>query len=220
VTPENNFDPAETSGGVTLLSDVMDRAPPRKTVTKRPQRKTGTGVGVLYSSIMADAHDHKPDPDAVAIGELFRQARGDCASLPNRPSTPDLVTTTPVVTKSEADCEFGNDTVGFIRVRKRAVSMSFDLVRAVRVNSKPRHVFVLGLGSQKHGDSWTLHFWEVALIRMIRHGLTAEQRARIVADMVRKGARLPTAAQCRHYRAIFPAQFGEVTRWVEMMAAN
>jgi hypothetical protein len=62
----------------------------------------------------------------------------------------------------------------FIRVRKRRLkgmasgnikhglylwgrapascSTSFDLVRAVRINGNPRHVFVLGLGSQKNTD--------------------------------------------------------------------
>jgi hypothetical protein len=54
---------------------------------------------------------------------------------------------------------FGNDNVGFIRVRRRSLtpywehsataSASYDIVRAVRIDGKPRHVFVLGLGSLK-----------------------------------------------------------------------
>ena len=75
-----------------------------------------------------------------------------------------------VDTKCPDSGTIGNDTIGFIRVRKRKIkgghaewrdyhaangtlaetSASFDLVRAVRVNGKPRHEFVLGLGSQKN----------------------------------------------------------------------
>jgi len=81
-----------------------------------------------------------------------------------------------VVTKFPGDGQIGNDTTdvvassenvadlvttpGFIRVRKRRLqdsiwrrcarySMSFDLVRAERINGQPRHKFVLGLGSQQ-----------------------------------------------------------------------
>ena len=96
--------------------------------------------------------------------------------------------------------------IGFVRVRKRQLkgaqrarygrpitsSASFDLVRAVRVNGRPTHRFVLGLGSQKSidpdGPCW---FWIRAIHRMIRHGLTESQRHRLMAEMVRKGARLP-----------------------------
>jgi hypothetical protein len=68
----------------------------------------------------------------------------------------------------------------------------------VRVNGKPRHKFVLGLGSLKdyERDSNVGWFWVKALWRMIRHGLDENQRQRLFAEMVRKGAQLPTAAQC------------------------
>jgi hypothetical protein len=113
---------------------------------------------------------------------------------------------------------FGNDaslvtTPGFIRVRKRTLkgghpmwrsgaktSMSFDLVRAVRVNGKPRHQFVLGLGSQQavrpgyRND--IVSFWDRAIHRMTRHGILQPQRQYLIAEMVRKGARLPSADEC------------------------
>lgn len=73
-----------------------------------------------------------------------------------------------VVTKHRDGGTFGNYRLGFIRLRKRSLkgydpswreyrpgvrataSTSFDLVRAVRVDGKPRHDFVLGLGSIKN----------------------------------------------------------------------
>lgn len=128
----------------------------------------------------------------------------------------------PVVTKLPASATFGNDTIGFVRVRKRRLkgghrdwracraqkgmlattSSSFDLVKAVRVDGKPRHLFVLGLGSQKDHEregalAW---FWVRAIRRMTQHGLTATQRRQLGGEMVRKGARLPTLAQCREWR--------------------
>jgi hypothetical protein len=98
---------------------------------------------------------------------------------------------------------------GFIRVRKRklkglaASSMSFDLVRALRVNGKPRHEFVLGLGSQKDADhDWALcQFWVHAIQRMAKRGLAEDRRQRLIAEMVRKGARVPTIAQCEKFAA-------------------
>jgi hypothetical protein len=109
----------------------------------------------------------------------------------------------------------GNDAIGFIRVRKRmlkgrisrvvanppprrvSASASFDLVKAVRVNGKPRHVFVLGLGSQQadYNDGALCWFWSRAVSRMVEHGLTEDQRARLIAEMVRKGARLPEISE-------------------------
>jgi hypothetical protein len=113
----------------------------------------------------------------------------------------------------------GNDTIGFIRVRKRklksghpawrdvrgrvaTISMSFDIVRAVRVDGKPRHEFVLGLGSLRDYNPrrGLVQFWIDAIRRMIKHGLTKEQRERFVAEMARKGARLPSDAQCEQFR--------------------
>jgi hypothetical protein len=125
----------------------------------------------------------------------------------------------PVVTKKRNMRLLGNDA-GFIRVRKRKLkgghpdwrayrarqgslattSMSFDLVRAVRVNGKPRHEFILSLGSlkdyERHGVVW---FWIDVVRRLTRHGLDADQRKRLAAEMVRKGARLPTADACNQY---------------------
>jgi hypothetical protein len=120
-----------------------------------------------------------------------------------------------VDTKSRQLATIGNDGVGFIRVRKRklrgrasrvvanppprrvSASASFDLVHAVRINGKPRHVFVLGLGSQQadHNDGAVCWFWAYAIRRMIEHGLTEDQRARLIAEMVRKGARLPEISE-------------------------
>jgi hypothetical protein len=110
-----------------------------------------------------------------------------------------------VDTKIRTRDEFGNDAIGFIRVRKRKLkgviadaSLSFDLVRAVRIDGKPGHEFVLGLGSQKnHERRCLVLFWACAINRMKRHGLTAPQRQRLAAEMIRKGARLPTVEQCR-----------------------
>jgi hypothetical protein len=105
--------------------------------------------------------------------------------------------------------------IGFIRVRKRKLkgahrarygrpitsSASFDVVRAVRVDGRPTHLFVLGLGSQKSIDPHgPCRFWIWAIHRMIRHGLTESQRYRLMAEMVRKGARLPGFADCDQRR--------------------
>ena len=98
---------------------------------------------------------------------------------------------------------FGNDAIGFIRVRRRKLkagppgtwraaattSLSFDLVRAVRVNGQPRHKFVLGLGSQKNIERNLDRWWACAIGRMTRHGLTELQQQRLIDEMIRKGAR-------------------------------
>src|SRR6266496_2424969 len=131
-----------------------------------------------------------------------------------------------VDTKREPWVRSGNDTIGFIRVRRRhlkgghpevranpryyrpqaTISVSFDLVRAVRVGGKPRHEFVLGLGSQKNiehnGHCW---FWASAVGRMTRHGLHEPQRHRLVAEMIRKGAQVPSVAECEQHMAVWPA---------------
>jgi hypothetical protein len=116
---------------------------------------------------------------------------------------------TDVVTNVSGAERIGNDesnaAPGFIRIRKRALhpkwrgqataSMSFDLVRAERVNGKPRHKFVLGLGSQQSKPRYwsdNVNFWTKAILRMTRHGIPPAQRSRLIAEMVRKGARLPT----------------------------
>jgi hypothetical protein len=114
------------------------------------------------------------------------------------------------------------DSTGFIRVSKRKLkgghpdlrdyraeagelataSLSFDLVKAVRINGKPRHVFVLGLGSQKNFERAgnLVRFWTFAISRMKRRGLTYHQRRRLALKMVRKAARLPTLEACETCR--------------------
>jgi hypothetical protein len=57
--------------------------------------------------------------------------------------------------------------------------MSFDLVRAVRVDGKSRHKFVLGLGSLKNNHARKgapVWFWANAASRMMKHGLDAQRR--------------------------------------------
>jgi hypothetical protein len=147
-----------------------------------------------------------------------------------------------VDTKSRPLVNFGNDGIGFIRVRKRKLkgghpsvrerirewpgyyserareSASFDLVRAVRVDGKPRHQFVLGLGSQKDRERQGLEwFWVRAIYRMAKHGLADDQRQRLIAEMVRKGARLPTLAKCEEHARIWPhdqSATNEIIQWL------
>ncbi|MBR1174866.1 hypothetical protein JQ617_12930 [Bradyrhizobium sp. KB893862 SZCCT0404] len=107
------------------------------------------------------------------------------------------------------DARSGNDTtIGFIRVRKRNLkrgcsglpmsSRSFDLVRSVRIDGKPRHRFVLGLGSQKQSVTGRMaaYFLLIANSRMEAQGLNGPQRRSLLTELVRKGARLPTIAEC------------------------
>jgi hypothetical protein len=113
---------------------------------------------------------------------------------------------------------FGNDGLGFIRVRRRKFtgkpdwrscreregkplpteSVSFDLVRAVRIDGKPRHKCVLGLGHLLNVDEYggyLVNFWLHVISRARRHGLGVEIRRRLADEMIHKGARLPTTAQ-------------------------
>ena len=54
--------------------------------------------------------------------------------------------------------------------------MSYDLVRAARINGKPRHKFILGFGSLTNQDlRFTAYFWAQSFYRMARHGFTKEQ---------------------------------------------
>ena len=104
------------------------------------------------------------------------------------------------------------EVVGFIRVHKRKLkpinpwqarkSASFDLVRAVRVNGKPRHLFVLGLGSQKDNATGRIaaYMLLLAIGRMQRHGLNELHRRALLAELIRKGARRPTVAECEDWR--------------------
>jgi hypothetical protein len=140
-----------------------------------------------------------------------------------------------VDTKKFPCATFGNDTLGFIRVRKRpcwsrgaTASWSFDIVKAVRVNGKPRHKFVLGLGSLRivtdvewgDGSSDLIRFWMYAIRRMVRHGIAEERRRRLAAEMVRKGARLPTAPQCREFIEVWPRDRAEVEGIMKLLNRN
>jgi len=113
---------------------------------------------------------------------------------------------------------------GFVRVRKRTSSASFDLVKAVGVDGKPRHEFVFTFGSQKNADrsqaptlrqreieeSDLCRFWlgdcflVGAFRRMIRHGLTRAQRQRLIAELIRKGARVPPVAAMQEHGQRWP----------------
>ena len=152
-----------------------------------------------------------------------------------------------VDTKHPAVVTFGNDTIGgFIRVRKRklkgghpdmrayraatggrlaTVSMSFDLVRAVRVNGKPRHEFVLGLGSQKDVERYKdadVTFWVHALESMQRHGFNEDQCRYLFGELIRRGARLPTAEQCQdsEWAKRSPKRINELLAFVQEVAAR
>jgi hypothetical protein len=151
---------------------------------------------------------------------------------------------TSVDTKCLAGDTFGNDA-GFIRVRKRKLkgghpdlrtwrlregraaiaSTSFDLVRAVRVNGKPRHKFVLGLGSLKSYERGSIvWFWVRVVWRLTKHGFDADQRRRLAAEMVRKGARLPMADECRAYsegwQGRYEAEVDEIASWIKAAGAT
>lgn len=150
-----------------------------------------------------------------------------------------------VDTKSCTSAAFGNDgnRIGFIRVRKRklkgghpswraaragmgrlaSTSISFDLVRGVRVGGKPRHQFVLGLGSQK--DNVTGHVAALmlrhAVIRMMRHGLDESQRRALLTELIRKGARRPSVAECEGFRSSTAHSIiDELVAWLTVVSAT
>jgi len=109
--------------------------------------------------------------------------------------------------KSTRPGKFGNDSIGFIRVRRRRLkfggtSANYDIVRAVRVNGKPRHQFVLGLGSQKSWEAGRVAalLLIIAVGRMRDHGLNESQRRALLSELIRKGARLPTIADCESWK--------------------
>ena len=120
----------------------------------------------------------------------------------------------PVVSKYRAGERSGNDAGSmFVRVRRRKLkgghadsryrresrgilqtaSASFDLVRAVRIDGKPRQKFLLGLGSLKFpiGERELAWFWWRALRSMISYGLSEERRAGVMLELERKGVPLP-----------------------------
>jgi hypothetical protein len=123
-------------------------------------------------------------------------------------------------------------TVGFIRVRRRKLkpkyrwytpptgryagisrkveipdssveSVSYDLVRAVRINGEPRHKFVLGFGSpvSRWWGNSTIHFWARVFRRMARHGFSKDQQFQIAEKLKRKGIPLPTVKECKAGKA-------------------
>ena len=117
-----------------------------------------------------------------------------------------------VVSKSGVDAAFGNDAM-FVRVRRRKLkgayrnwrgggkpitaSTSFDVVHAIRVDGKPRHKFLFGLGSLKTPHtSWGLaRFWDHALHRMHRHDLDERRRLQLIAALLRKRVARPPPAE-------------------------
>jgi hypothetical protein len=105
-----------------------------------------------------------------------------------------------------------DETVGFIRVRKRKLkpdylgrireSVSYDLVRAVRINGKPRHKFVLGFGSpvSRYYDS-AVPFWGRVFARTAHHGFSKPQQFQIADQLRRKNIPLPTVKECKAAKA-------------------
>jgi hypothetical protein len=100
---------------------------------------------------------------------------------------------------------------GFIRVRRRNFYPSrfgaagYDVVHAVRINGKPRHTFVLGLGSLRdkrpeRGKYSLTDFWVGAIERMKRHGLDEQERRQLADAVTRKGVPLPSVEQCRWHK--------------------
>ncbi len=86
----------------------------------------------------------------------------------------------------------GSKNIGFVCVRRRRLkdggsAVTFDLKHSVRVDGKPRHKFVMTLGSQR-SDRDHAGFWQHVSDRMASRGLDAAQRARLIAEVRRKGA--------------------------------
>jgi hypothetical protein len=144
-------------------------------------------------------------------------------------------------------------TIGFVRVRRRVLkggnyrdiyytkrayagrataSTSYDIVRAERVDGKPRHRFVLGLGSLKEPrirdpeddprirDHYYVRevnlprFWANAFRRMRLYGLDESQRRHIANQMLHKGAPLPTAEMLKPPTSQ-QQDYGDFVRWLE-----
>ena len=80
------------------------------------------------------------------------------------------------------------------------MSLTFELVRAVRIDGKPRQQFLLSLGSLRYQrGSKLVWFWVHAIILMRRGGLDLHQRRNLGDQIHRKGAPLPTAAECDEF---------------------
>jgi hypothetical protein len=120
--------------------------------------------------------------------------------------------------KAKIDATIG----GHIRARKRSLyskgataSTSYELVRREPV-ADDRHKRMFSLGSLKEPvrhESDIVRFWLTAFFRMRRHGLDEHQRRHVASEMVRKGARPPTAAECVGFanaRSLWP----DIKHWV------
>jgi hypothetical protein len=130
--------------------------------------------------------------------------------------------------KRRGRTELVTTTVGFIRVRKRKLkpkyrwskskdkfgchykiwdksaptSLSYDLVRAVRINGQPRHKFVLGFGSPvSRWNESVVPFWGRVFQRTAKHGFTKDQQFAIADQLKRKGIPLPTVKECKAAKA-------------------
>src|SRR4051812_39730797 len=77
-------------------------------------------------------------------------------------------------------------------------SASYDIVRAVRIDGKPRHQFVCGMGSIRPDVSERdlARFWIGALRNLRRAGFNEEQRRKAVAMTHQKGVPLPPREAC------------------------
>jgi hypothetical protein len=95
----------------------------------------------------------------------------------------------------------GTKNIGFVQggrvLKGGSTAVSFDLLRSVWVDCKPRHEFVLTLGSQR-SDRDDARFWQRAIERMVAHGLSAQQLQRLVGEIIKKGA-LPFDQQRHGY---------------------
>jgi hypothetical protein len=127
----------------------------------------------------------------------FRGSRGEQREL--RAAIADRAQPYPkrVVIKSAGAVVIKN--IGFVRVRKRALkdggsAVTFDLLRSLRIDGKPTNKFVMTIGTQR-SDRDDPRFWPRAVARMVAHGLPAQQRQRLVEEMVRKGAKPPGKRQ-------------------------
>jgi hypothetical protein len=132
-----------------------------------------------------------------------------------------------VVIKNGQIVSFGNDHADsggmFIRKRKRKLkgghrdwrhyrsargilvteSASYDVVKAVRINGKPRQKFILGLGSLKTPQVGTccgvhplIWFWHHAIRRMREHGFDEVTRLRLIEAVARGGVPRPDRTKC------------------------
>jgi hypothetical protein len=131
------------------------------------------------------------------------------------------------------DSHLPSTPAGFIRVRERTLpepwpsnacrnSRSFNLVRSVRINGKPRQRFVAGLGYQRDAMSdWDIgHFWHRAFLRLRRHRYDTH---RLADEMVRKGARLPVLACIEQQQQRFSLSAGiyaDIAAWLTTREAR